>query len=421
MLVGGILLSNKEQLLDELRITRNQTPSNDDGSSLRIVLISALAMGLGVGITWFLMRDAQPALTIGTTVVQAGAPANPNDSILDATGYVTARRQATVSSEVTGKVIEVLIEEGMKVDEGQLLARLDDSLLQARLQLSEAQLEATQRNVAEIKVSLIEARQNLSRTQELRGRGLASEQALENAVAGVDGLKARLSSAEQAIVVAERTVTIGRQQLDDTLIRAPFAGVVVNKAAQPGEMISPVSAGGGFTRTGICTIVDMDSLEIEVDVNEAYINRVQAGQPVIATLNSYPDWQIPAEVITIIPAADRNRATVSVRIGLLETDSRVLPDMGAKVAFMEDAVEVTETRDEGLVVPSSALLQTDNRYVVYLIRDGSAERRAVQVAEGSGISRRVTAGLKAGDRLVAPLNRELAQALDNNTPFSIND
>jgi len=418
----GSDVSSKEQLLDELRIDRGEVGPSRGGVGVGSTLIAAaLALLVGVGGTWWIMRESAPELTLKTALVRANNASSSGNTVLDATGYVTARRQATVSSEVTGKVVEVLIEEGMTVAEGQLLARLDDSLLQAALRLSEAQLEAAERSVTEIRVSLNEARQNLVRSTELRARGLVSEQALENATAEVDGLVARLESADQSIVVAERTVAIQQQQLDDTLIRAPFTGVVVNKAAQPGEMISPVSAGGGFTRTGICTIVDMDSLEIEVDVNESYINRVRADQPVQATLNSYPDWQIPAEVITIIPAADRNRATVSVRIGLLTQDSRILPDMGVKVAFLTEAVPSEPAEKAALLVPSSAVFERDGRSVVYLVRDGSTQRRTVEVTERTATQVSVAAGLAAGDRIVIELDSALAQALDEATPFQLSE
>ncbi len=416
----GSNVASKEQLLDELRIDRDQTAPTTHSLGKTVALV-LLALAVGIGATWWFMREPAPQLVLQTALVRASNQGPSDNTVLDATGYVTARRQATVSSEVTGKVVEVLIEEGMTVTEGQLLARLDDSLLQATLRLSEAQLEAAKRSVAEIRVLATEARQNLDRSTELRSRGLVSEQALENATAEVDGLAARLASAKQAIVVAERTVAIQQQQLDDTLIRAPFTGVVVNKAAQPGEMISPVSAGGGFTRTGICTIVDMDSLEIEVDVNESYINRVQAGQPVKASLNSYPDWEIPAEVITIIPAADRNRATVSVRIGLLTRDARILPDMGAKVAFLTEAITAQPASEVTLSVPQSAVLDLDGRNVVYLVRGDSTQRRTVEVAERVGSQVSIAAGLQSGDRVVTELDSTLAQALDQATPFQLSE
>ena len=257
-------------------------------------------------------------------------------SVLNASGYVTARRRATVSSKVTGKVVEVNVEEGMAVREGQVLARLDDSTVRAMLDLAQAQLEAARRAVPESEVRLEEAKLNLGRRERLFKEQLATAADMDQAQAEVNSLVARIASLREQIAVAERQVALQQTALDDTIIRAPFSGVAISKDAQPGEMVSPVSAGGGFTRTGICTIVDMRSLEIEVDVNESYINRVTAGQPVTAVLDAYPDFEIPAKVIAVVPTADRQKATVLVRIGFNELDPRILPDMGVKVTFLRE-------------------------------------------------------------------------------------
>jgi len=210
--------------------------------------------------------------------------------VLDATGYVTARRSATVSAKVTGKIREVRIEEGQSVAAGEVLATIDDATEQAQLELAAAQLDAARAELGEIRAQLTEADLNLRRARELAGRQLVSERELDAAVATAATLRARLETGQRNVAVGQRAVELRQRQLDDYVIRAPFAGVVIDKNAQPGEMISPISAGGGFTRTGICTIVDMYSLEIEVDVNEAYIQRVQAAQRVSATLDAYPDW-----------------------------------------------------------------------------------------------------------------------------------
>jgi RND family efflux transporter MFP subunit len=256
-------------------------------------------------------------------VVEASAAGEgARGAVLDASGYVVARRKATVSSKVTGKIVDANVEEGMVVEQGQVLARLDSTLHERQVALAEAQVEAARRALAETEVLLREARINLGRTRELVGAKVSTEAALDADQAAMDALAARLEREREEVAVAERQLAIRRQELDDTIIRAPFDGVVVTKDAQPGEMISPVSAGGGFTRTGICTIVDMSSLEIEVDVNEAYINRVRAGQEALATLDAYPEWRIPSRVITPVPTADRQKATVKVRIAFSELDSR---------------------------------------------------------------------------------------------------
>lgn len=257
-----------------------------------------------------------------------------DSSVLDATGYVVARRQATVSSKATGKVSEVLIEEGAFVEKGQLLARLDDSIPRAQYELSKSQLDSARAALAETKVAFKQARLDLQRTQNLQRRNLASKASLDQDTLTVQALIARIEKTQREIEVAQRMLGVQEVFLEDMKIYAPFSGIIIAKAAQEGEMISPVSAGGGFTRTGICTIVDMDSLEVEVDVNESYINRVFTKQPVRVTLNAYPTDHYDAEVIAVIPAADRNKATVRVRVGLVDRDARVLPDMGVRVAFL---------------------------------------------------------------------------------------
>jgi len=326
---------DKRALLDELKIDRGAVVAAP-ARPLRWFAVIAVVAGLAF-VFWFVSFPKAEPVKVAAPAVAATSPvATKDSSVLDATGYVVARRQATVSAKVTGKVVEVFIEEGMHVQEGQLLARLDDSIPRAELALAESQLNAATAGLDETKVQIRQAQLDLDRIEGLAARNLASKADLDRARLTLEGLRARLERARQDAVVAERNVSVQRQLLSDMEIRAPFTGVVVAKAAQPGEMISPISAGGGFTRTGICTIVDMDSLEVEVDVNEAYINRVQAKQPVAVALNAYPDVPIPAEVIAIIPTADRNKATVRVRIALLEKNPRVLPDMGVKVAFLNE-------------------------------------------------------------------------------------
>jgi RND family efflux transporter MFP subunit len=311
---------------------------------------------------------------------------------------VTARRQATVSSKVTGKVEDVLIEEGMEVSEGQVLARLDSSNAQASVKLSEAQLLAARTELKETRVRRAEAQLDLDRIKSLVADQVASQAELDRAQAQVDSLDARLESQSRAVGVAERALALARRSLDDTVIRAPFSGIVVAKNAQPGEMISPMSS-GGFTRTGIGTIVDMSSLEIEVDVNEAYINRVVAGQRVEATLDAYADWKIPSQVIAIIPTADRQTATVRVRIGFEELDPRILPDMGVKVAF-QGLEESSVGRSAAIVVPAAAIRRDGGSDVVLVVLDGTVERRAVRLGDADEDEAFVLSGLGAGERVV---------------------
>ena len=404
-------MNDKKALLGELQLDAEQREPKSQLPKLLITGIGAIALAAAA---WFWLLPKEEPISIKTAQAETATERSvaSTATVLDASGYVTARRKATVSSKVTGKVMEVYIEEGVVVEENQLLARLDNSNQQAQFNLSKAQWLASESRLEEIKVQLKEAQLDLLRTVELAEKSLASEADLDRTKLAVEALKARLASLIREVEVGERVVEVQQQQLDDTEIRAPFAGVVIAKAAHPGEMISPISAGGGSILTGICTIVDMSSLEIEVDVNESYINRVQAGQPVTAKLNSYQDWEIPAEVITIIPTADRNKATVRVRIAFLETDTRILPDMGVKVSFMEEQiVEVNEAQMTGVFVPESAIASIDNAAVVFVVNNESAQSRNVTVGQRRGSSRNVVSGLRSGEVVVTDLNKQLVTAL----------
>jgi RND family efflux transporter MFP subunit len=367
-----------------------------------------LVLGAGVG-AWLALSGGGPAV-VQVASVQPMARAATNASVLDATGYITARRLATVSAKITGRVREVLIEEGMRVEAGQVLATLDDLDARTALALAEARLAAERSQLAEIETNLANARREARRQQELVARKLTSQQAAETAATTVEALAARLASARAQVTVSERALVDAINGVDDTIVRAPFAGVVTVKAAQPGEIISPLSAGGGFTRTGIGTIVDMDSLEIQVDVNENFINRVKAGQPVEATLNAYPDWKIPAEVIAIIPTADRSKATVKVRIALKERDDRIVPDMGVRVAFLEErAADAPAASPPGVLVPRAAIRRESDGDVVYVLAEGRLVRRKVTVGTlTAGESRQVLDGVAAGEQVVVSGPAELA-------------
>ena len=392
---------DKKALLSQLKIDRDSDESSSSGRPLKWLLLIAVVAGAGFVVFTAVLPIEASTVTVRTAVAENLAAVPAGDSVLDATGYVVARRQATVSSKTTGKVVEVLVEEGMHVEQGQLLAQLDDSITRAQLELSESQLRASRASLDEMKVQLKQARLDLERTSGLAERKLASQAELDRDTLNVEGLVARLARVEQELNVAERHADVQRQMLEDMQIRAPFAGVVIAKAAQPGEMISPVSAGGGFTRTGICTIVDMDSLEVEVDVNEAYINRVFPGQPATVALNAYPDVRIPASVIAIIPTADRNKATVRVRIRILERDDRVLPDMGVRVRFLDDAPSPPPVAETGVLVPADAITDAENEAYVWVVSEDRVARRAVVVAESHGARLRVVSGLRSGERVVS--------------------
>jgi RND family efflux transporter MFP subunit len=380
-------------------------------------VLTLLAAVAGGGWVW---ATRERPLEVEVVAV-AERPLGAQAEVLNASGYVTARRRATVSSKITGKVVEVNVEEGMAVKEGQVLARLDDANMRAALALAQAQAEAARRNITENEVRLADARVTLGRRMQLVKERVVAQSEVDQAQADVDSIAARIAAAREMVSVAERQVGIQQTELDNTIIRAPFTGIAVTKDAQPGEMVSPVSAGGGFTRTGICTIVDMKSLEIDVDVNEAYINRVVSGQDVRAVLNAYPDWQIPARVITTVPTADRQKATVQVRIGFVKLDPRILPDMGVKVTFLRpDAkpqskmsktskTSKTSDPDEALprpvtLVPKTAIRNDGGQTVLFVMSgDGHVERRAVRTGGEDGAQIEVVAGVARGEQVVAPL------------------
>jgi RND family efflux transporter MFP subunit len=387
-------MSPPKPSLDDLRIERSGKPD----APPRLLLV-AVAVGVAAVVAvafWWLKRPK--AVEVHTVIAHATAITGGERTVLNASGYVTARREATVSSKITGKVTEVLVEEGMSVKEGQILARLDDTNVKASLHLARAQWESAQSALEETRVRLKEAEQELQRQTDLARGKVATQADYDHASAAALAYKARLEQQQADATVAERTVAIWQQQLEDTIIRAPFAGIVTSKNAQPGEMISPMSS-GGFTRTGICTIVDMESLEIEIDVNESYINRVQPGQPVAATLDAYADWKIPCKVIAIIPTADRDKSTVKVRVAFDKLDPRILPEMAVKVAFRE-AAGAAPAAARPVLVPKAAIRQQDGRDVVLVVQGGRAERRAVTVTSTSANETEISAGLAAGERVV---------------------
>lgn len=386
--------------LDELRIDRADGP--DSGARRRVWLALAVIILIGGVIAAFALRPR--VVTVITFPARDAAVAGEGRTLLNASGYVVARREATVSSKVTGKVIEVLIEEGMNVAEGQVLARLDDANARASLRVAEANLDTARAALAEINARLDEARKQLARVSSLQTREIASAADLDRAEAEVQSLLARLELQRQHIKVAEAEVAAWKQQLEDTVIRAPFAGVATAKNAQPGEMISPMSAGGSFTRTGIGTIVDMTSLEIEVDVNESFIHRVHAGQPVEATLDAYPDWKIPSRVLAIIPTADRQKATVRVRIRFDELDPRILPQMAVRVAFKGEPGDAAST---GVTVPRTALRKEAGQDVVWVVREGRLEPRAISVGFLGEREATLASGVTAGEAVVVEAPADL--------------
>ncbi|MBU6198486.1 MAG: efflux RND transporter periplasmic adaptor subunit [Xanthomonadaceae bacterium] len=390
---------DQSDLLKELRIDSRQR--EDAGGSSRwpwiagAILLAVVLIGSAV---WFYFGGQRFAVQAATAIAPS---ANGGDTaVLQATGYITARREATVSAQITGTLTEVLIEEGEHVDKDQVLAHLDDTAQKAALAQAQAQASATQATLLQYQAQLEQARRDLKRAQDLVGRHLVSQQALEDAQTQVATLGAQVAAQRKQIELAQAGVKAAQVQLDYCTVRAPFAGVIIAKNAQVGEIVSPFSAGGGFTRTGVGTIVDMDSLEVDVDVNEAYINRVQPNQQAQAVLDAYPNWTIPAHVIAVIPTADRSKATVKVRIALDQKDARVLPDMGARVSFLEEAKKNTSTLPlKGVLVPSSSIVQRDGKSLVFAIDGDHARARAVTPGQRYS-DLRLVEGITAGTLVV---------------------
>ncbi|MGH8495054.1 MAG: efflux RND transporter periplasmic adaptor subunit [Gammaproteobacteria bacterium] len=392
---------DNDDLLKELRIDRGQREDHR-GPRRWWWIVGGILVALAVGavLAWRLWPGK--AFEVRTVTAVASSAASGQAAVLEATGYITARRQATVSAQITGTLTDVLIEEGERVEKGQILARLEDSAYKAQLNVAQAQAAAALALVAQSEAQLVQAKRDLVRQQDLVDRGLVSEQTVEQARTEVATLEAQVNAERRQAAAAQAEVQVAQVQYDYTVVRAPFTGVVVAKAAQIGEIISPLSAGGGFTRTGVGTIVDMDSLEIEVDVNEAYINRVEPNMPVRAMLDAYPDREIPGHVIAIIPTADRSKATVQVRIGIDEKDPRIVPDMGVRVSFLEERHQQQPNEaPKGVLVPDSAIVERGGDSIVFVVEGDTVRLRRITPAPQSyGDLRLLPAGVAAGDKVV---------------------
>ena len=383
--------------LGALRIDKDKRQERKAGKIFGIILAAILVVALVAGATFY-SRNSAPIVEVAAA--QKAGNAGPT-ALLNASGYVTPRRRATIAAKITGRVIGVYFDEGVHVKEGQILAKLDDSDVKRALDSAVADRNSTKAQIADYEVQLKNAELLVHRSKELQAAGVQSQEILDNAVTSADSLRAKIALTKEQVAAAESRINEAQQAVDNTVIRAPFEGIVVSKDAQVGEMVSPISAGGGFTRTGIATIVDMNSNEIEVDVNEAYIARVVPEQKVTAVLDAYPDWQIPSKVRTVIPTADRQKATVKVRISFIKLDPKILPDMGVKVTFLGDepkkqagAVEPVAT------VPTAALRDDNGSKIVYIMKDNKLERRAVKPGNPRGSDTEIFAGLIPGDLVV---------------------
>jgi len=398
--------------LDSLRIHDNRR--SDSRTGKRLGYASAV-LGLIVIITGLAVAFRKQTPVVEVVTAQR-AEAGGREAILNASGYVTPRRRATIAAKITGRVTGVFFDEGTRVHQGQLLATLDDSDVKRVLDSARADRNASQAAIADLQVQLRLAEIQLRRAQELRTAGVQSQEQLDTSSAAADSLKAKIELARQQVQSSEARIREAQQAVDNCVITAPYDGIVVSKDAQVGEMVSPISAGGGFTRTGIATVVDMKSNEIEVDVNESYIARVKDGQKVTAILDAYPTWEIPSHVRTVIPTADRQKATVKVRISFDKLDPRILPDMGIKVTFLSDEpVKKTDAKETvvAALLPTDAVRDESGKKIVFLVKNERLERRAVAVGIAQGAQTEILSGLVAGDTVVlrGPANMQDGQAV----------
>jgi RND family efflux transporter MFP subunit len=398
-------MTDKSDLLRQLRIDRDKRAPEETGLRRRwwMAAIIALLIVAGVGsLLW--LRSGVPQVKVAIARPVSTGTGTAGASILDASGYVVARRQATVSAKITGKLDQVFIEEGQHVKENEIVAKLDDTNAAAALLQAKAGVTQAEATLAQAKAAADDIAPIYRRNQQLAAAGVISKEALDSSKADYDAKQTDLAVAQGNLAVRRAALAVAQREEDDTIVRAPFTGVVTTKNAQPGEIVSPLSAGGGFTRTGICTLVDMDSLEVEVDVSENFISRVHANEPAVLKLNAYPDWQIPAYVIAVIPTADRSKATVKVRVGFKSRDSRILPEMGARVSFLGEAGKSAGGASEaGVVLPPEAVRQSadagQSAGVVFVLHDDTVERRVVKLGAHNDDGQTVLSGLAPGERV----------------------
>jgi RND family efflux transporter MFP subunit len=407
--LAGRMASSSKTLkpdLSSLRITDTKRKQTSSGKRWFWAAIPIILLGL-LGAASFAFRNRKPEVEVATAIKPSNAPTG----VLNASGYITPRRRATIAAKITGRVIGVYFDEGTRVKEGQLLAKLDDSDAVRALESAKADRDASQAAIADFQVQLKNAEIELRRSQQLVKEGVQTQQNLDSAIMTADSLRAKIELAKQNVAASESRIKVAQQAVDNCVITAPFAGIAVSKDAQVGEMVSPVSAGGGFTRTGIATIVDLHSNEVEVDVGESYIAKVRQDQAVNAVLDAYPDVILPGKVRTVIPTADRQKATVKVRISFTQddhvklrdpaTDPRILPDMGVKVTFLEEEKAKTKAEKKNApeviaVVPQNSVHTDGGTKFVFVVKGGILERHAVTVGAARGTDIEILAGIQPG-------------------------
>lgn len=369
------------------------------------ILVVVGLLGAGGGLSWWtLVREEAVPVEITRVQKAAGPAPSVRSQTLNASGYVVARRMATVSANVTGKIAELYVEEGDSVTEGQPLARLDGTINQAKVDLEEGRLQLARAKLQEVEARLAQRSRELKRLQVLAAKKLTSESSYDAILGEVQALDAGLTAAKMEIEVGQRQLDLSRRELEELVIRAPFAGVVVSQTAQRGEVVSPISAADSYTRTGISTVVDMSSLELEVDVNESYIDRVSPKQATMAVLEAYPDWRIPGQVINTVPTVNRQKGTVKVRVAISEKPPGVLPNMGVQVEFLSPSAPAEgsqrQTAAARITVPTAAVVREGEGSFVFVVENGRTRKQSVQVGHALADGTEILAGLTGGEALV---------------------
>lgn len=385
--------------LSRLRIDRDRPPPGVSRAVRRSAYI-AIASALIVVVVFLVLRGGggRPVEVALAELVGGGASASTG---VTANGYVVARTKASVSSKITGRLEYLGVDEGDVVEAGRIIARLEAQDYVAALAEREAELATARAGLAESEAERDQLERDVARAKDLLARGLASAQQTEQLAAQLTTAQARVERMRATVAAADAAVNVARANLENTRIRAPFSGTILRKDAEVGEVVAPVATGSGLTRGAVVTMADFETLEVEVDVNESYISRIHHGQPATITLDAYPDIDFPARVRQIVPTADRQRATVLVKVSFVERDEHILPEMAATVEFLEaEGAAPGESPPARLFVPAAAVQDEAGRQVVWIVRGDRVERRQVEAGPVTGERREIRSGLSGGERVV---------------------
>ncbi len=395
--------------LSKLRINRDAPPPALRRALRRNVVLGLVALALVLGAVFAMRRGgAVPVQVVTASPIggSEGGGAGAGVASVTANGYVVARTRASVSAKLAGRIADLKVSEGSNVKEGEIIALLENADYQAQAAQAEAGLGTARAELAEARAESEVLAREARRLGGIRAENaeLVAEQELDNVEGRAAQAAARVDAAAARLQAAEAGRRFARANLENTVIRAPFSGTVLRKEAEIGEVVAP-SVGGGLTRGAVVTMADLTTLEVEVDVNEAYISRVRKGGPAKITLDAYPDTSFRGEVRQVVPTADRQRATVQVKVSITDRDPRILPEMGSRVDFLEDTTRAASgpaapAATPRFRVPAAAVRELGGETMVWLVRDGRLESRTVQAGPVSGGFREIRSGLAGGERLL---------------------